>query len=357
MQQAKQDYNNPLPIKQFTHHRPSFSRRVFDNIINYDKEKSRVKLYPLKHRSNIKTIKENLFTSSREVYGAIDCYQIGREIGRGAYAVVKECTRKQGPITYALKIYNKDKLVLPQRKRNVNREIQILKKLDHPNVVHLYETICTPSNLYLVLEHIKGGSLYSYIRANENKRLSEVEAKRIFIQIAGTLRYCHHMGVVHRDLKLENILLDDNKDVKLIDFGFSIIVDKSDKLSLFCGTPSYMAPELISRKGYYGFPIDIWSLGIILHAMLTGKFPFKGDNEKELSKAMFKDLYNPPSDVSLNAQRLLRRLLSIDPTQRPTCDEIMKDPFVCSNKEEFKHINRSLSIAGRTYNPSPSKIY
>eukprot|EP00826_Nyctotherus_ovalis_P059438 TRINITY_DN8265_c0_g1_i2.p1 TRINITY_DN8265_c0_g1~~TRINITY_DN8265_c0_g1_i2.p1 ORF type:complete len:382 (+),score=78.88 TRINITY_DN8265_c0_g1_i2:137-1282(+) len=343
-----------LPFKKqpYTHHRQSLSRRAFENLINIDKEKSKVKVYTdiPKHtiRSTAKATKENIFSSLRQIYGATDCYQIGREIGRGAYAVVKECTRKQQVSnTYALKVYSKDKLQVPQRRRNVTREMQILKKLDHPHVIHLYETIDAPSHLYLVFEHARGGSLYSHIRSSQNKKLPESEAKRIFIQIADALRYCHRMGVVHRDLKLENILLDDNKDVKLIDFGFSIIAGKSDKLTLFCGTPSYMAPEIASRKGYHGFPIDVWSLGIILHAMLTGKFPFKGDGKKELGGG-----YKAPSDMSLNAQRLLTKLLSVDPSKRPTCDEVMKDPFVCSginNKEQFR---RLLSIAGKTYNSS-----
>lgn len=345
-----------LKKQAYAHHRQSFSRRAFENLINLDKEKSKVKVYTdiPKHtiRSTTKDAKENIFSSLRQIYGATDCYQIGREIGRGAYAVVKECTRKQQVSnTYALKVYSKDKLQVPQRKRNVAREVQILKKLDHPHVIHLYETIDAPSHLYLVFEHATGGSLYSHIRCSQGKKLPESEAKRIFTQIADALRYCHRIGVVHRDLKLENILLDDNKNVKLIDFGFSITAAKSDKLTLFCGTPSYMAPEIALRKGYHGFPTDIWSLGIVLHAMLTGKFPFKGESEKELLKGL-KDEYKAPSDVSANAQRLLAKLLNVDPSKRPTCDEVMKDPFVCSGIDKKEQIKRSLSIAGKTYNSS-----
>jgi len=128
------------------------------------------------------------------------------------------------------------------------------------------------------MEYIGKTSLYSYLKSKTHRRLDEEEARNIFLQICKGVRYCHSRCIVHRDLKLENILLDDYNNVKIIDFGFSIFTDPDKKLSIFCGTPSYMAPEIVSKVHYRGNAADIWALGILLYTMLCGKFPFRGRN-------------------------------------------------------------------------------
>jgi len=279
---------------------------------------------PVSLNNQQKTVQKSVEYSA----GSIEAYQIGRQIGRGAYAVVKEATHKNKPGRFAMKIYDKYQLWDPQKKRNVTREIDILKKLDHENIVKLFETIDGHKQLFLVFEMIRGGSLYSYIRGKEGRKLDENEAKRIFAQIVDAMRYCHHKGVVHRDLKLENLLLDENKNVKIIDFGFSTCTQPNTKLHMFCGTPSYMPPEIVNKRDYYGPPADIWSLGVLLYAMLSGKFPFKGVTEKDLYRCIARGSYNSLMGVSQSARSLISKILQVDPMKRPTCDDILRDAFM-----------------------------
>jgi len=351
-----------LPKGPITISQKNLHKKVLTNVVNLENSKAAAEpdsfLYATNHTyKNIQVGKENICNTSRDkklnipLNGMIEAYNVGKEIGRGAYAIVKECTHKQDIHTkYAVKIYDRQKLLAPHRRRNVDREIQILKTLNHPNIVRLHESIEGIRQVYLVCELVKDGSLYSYIRSKETYKLSEIEAKRIFIQILTAVRYCHQKGVVHRDLKLENILLDEDKNIKIIDFGFSVIVTPKTKLKVFCGTPSYMAPEIIAKKEYYGPPADVWSLGVILYAMLSGKFPFKGSTEKDLFANITKGIYIPPAAVSIAARNLLSKLLNVSPIRRPTCDEVMKDPFVCGVVEEkYMRTRTSFSVTARNH--------
>lgn len=259
---------------------------------------------------------------------SISNYSIGRSIGQGAYGLVKEATHKATCKKVAIKVYDKYRLLDSQRKNSVNREIQILQSLSHPNIVKLYETIDTTKQLYLVFELIKGRSLYSYLKSKNPRRLDESEARRIFKQVLAGVRYCHSKNVSHRDIKLENLLLDEQNNIKIIDFGFSSCVPLFTKLRIFCGTPSYMAPEIVNKKQYIGPPADVWALGVLLYAMLSGKFPFKGATDKELFRKITKGDFSIPLGISQKAKNLLVRLLNVDFNKRPTCDEIMLDPFI-----------------------------
>ena len=126
------------------------------------------------------------------------------------------------------------------------------------------------------MEYVGMTSLQSYLKSKPNRKLDEIEVKRLYKALVEGINYCHGKNIVHRDIKMENILIDDNKNVKIIDFGFSIISEPDKKLNIFCGTPSYMAPEIVSKINYKGTPADIWALGILLFALLTGTFPFRG---------------------------------------------------------------------------------
>ena len=189
--------------------------------------------------------------------GNIENYLIGNQIGQGAYAVVRSAIFKSTNKKIALKTYEKAKLLDPHRKRCVKREIEILEILNNPNIVKLYEIIDTSKHVHLAMEYIGGTSLHGYLKRRSNRKLEESEAQRIFKQVLYGIEYCHKKNVTHRDIKLENILLDDLNNVKIIDFGFATCFSHDKKVKLFCGTPSYMAPEIVSRVEYSGPPADI----------------------------------------------------------------------------------------------------
>jgi len=278
---------------------------------------------PLTDLTNAKTslsIKPDTFD------GKIESYSIGKEIGHGSYAIVKKCLHNNKE--YAMKTYDKKASFNARKKRAVKYEIQILKSLDNDHIVKFYESIEDANNLYLVFEYLKGGSLYSYLNSKPGKKISEEEARNIFRQIVIGIQYCHKNNIVHRDLKLDNILLDENEKVKIIDFGFAVVVNTVCKLNLFCGTSLYMAPEIIKRQDYWGPPVDIWSLGVILYTMLSGRFPFRGSNDTELYKNISKGRYTTLTGVSSNAQELIAKLLDINPAKRPSCDDILNDLFM-----------------------------
>lgn len=168
-------------------------------------------------------------------------------------------------------------MIEPNRKKSVKREMKIMEKLDHPNIAKLYEAFESPKQVFLIMEYVNGGSLHGYLKMKPNRQMPELEAKFLWRQVVQAIYYCHQRNVTHRDIKLENILLDETKTLaKLIDFGFSTCIPHERKVKIFCGTPSYMAPEIVSKSEYSGPPADIWALGVLLFALLCGKFPFKG---------------------------------------------------------------------------------
>jgi len=173
-----------------------------------------------------------------------------------------------------------------------------------------------------VTEFVGTQSLHSYLKPKPSRRLPEAEAKKIFKQIIEGLGYMHSMNIVHRDIKLENLLLDSKNNVKIIDFGFSIENPKDKTLNVFCGTPSYMAPELVTKKNYYGHLIDIWAAGILLYVILAGYFPFKDVSEKDLFRRIARGVYEFPAHMSDDAKNLIKKMLRLNPLERPCADEV-----------------------------------
>lgn len=258
----------------------------------------------------------------------LENYAIGRQLGQGAYAVVRLGTHKATKEKVAIKSYEKSKLLDPHRKMSVKREVSILEKLTHTHTIKLLETIDSVKHLNLVMEYVGGCSLHGYIRQRANRRIDPVEARRLFHQILLAVEYCHSQNITHRDLKLENILLDDGNNVKLIDFGFSTCMPADRKTSTFCGTPSYMAPEIVGRREYTGPPADIWALGVLLYAIICGCFPFKGANDTELYRKIQRGMYVIPEFVQEGPKRLMRKLLQVDPSKRPTASDLLKDEWI-----------------------------
>lgn len=260
--------------------------------------------------------------------GHMEEYTLGRQLGQGAYAIVKYAVHKQTNRKVAIKTYDKVRLLDPNRKKNVTREIKILSKLDHPHIAKMFETIDTPRQLHLVLEYSPGGSLHYYMKRSPNRYLAEIEAKRLFRQVLSAMEYCHALNVTHRDLKLENILLDDRRNIKIIDFGFATCFPNDKKVKIFCGTPSYMSPEIVARKEYCGPPADVWALGVLLFVMLSGIYPFKGRDDKDLYRKILKGQFEIPQVISAAPRNLINRMMSLDPVRRPSVKELLSDAWL-----------------------------
>ena len=262
-------------------------------------------------------------------------YLMGKIIGQGAYAVVRQGWDKSSNTQVAIKTYEKARIIDPHRKKNVQREIKILKMLDHPNIMKLYEVIDTNKYLHLVCEFISGCSLRSIMKSRGNAGLNEREAKKYFRQLVSAVEYCHNKNVTHRDLKFENVIVDDRNNVKLIDFGFSTCFPKDKKVKLFCGTPSYMAPEIVSRKDYKGPPVDIWALGVFLFAMLAGYFPFKAETDRELYRQIINVECKLPKSLPADVKNLIGKLLVSDPDKRLTINALVNEEWL-QNSYQFR---------------------
>ncbi|KRX10604.1 Protein kinase-like domain [Pseudocohnilembus persalinus] len=258
----------------------------------------------------------------------LDLYEIGSQIGKGSYAIVVYGKEKRKKYEVAIKRYQKKKLMEPGKMRNVRREVNILCNLSHPNVMKLYTIIDSDEHLNLVMELIQGVSLYTYLKARPQRRLSEDKCRRVFTQVVQGIQYLHKKRIVHRDIKLENLLIDEKKKVKIIDFGFSVRTAENQKLTSFCGTPSYMSPEIVSKKEYTGFPSDIWSLGILLFVLLCGCFPFRGENEKDLFIKIRKGKFDIPNHVPIGARILIQKILKVEESDRPLAQDILEDNWI-----------------------------
>jgi 5'-AMP-activated protein kinase catalytic alpha subunit len=196
-----------------------------------------------------------------------------------------------------------------------------LKRISHPNIITLFELLETEKSLYIVTEFVKGGELYDMIRFRG--RLDEHSAKKYFFQILEGIEYLHSNGIAHRDIKPENILVDDEQ-IKIIDFGLSREFEEGQLLSTSCGSPCYAAPEMIAGESYDPINADIWSLGIILYAMVCGYLPFEDTNTKKLYRKIIKGVYEMPEDVSKECQDIIRKLIQVCVTDRPSITSLKK---------------------------------
>lgn len=265
----------------------------------------------------------------------VEFYKVGKTLGKGAFGKVNLVMHKLSRKLVALKSINKDYLKEETSKKKMLQEVQILRRNRHPNVVKLYETFEADKHVCLVLELCAGGDLLNYVR--KRRRLKENYAKFLFRQIIEGISHIHSKSILHRDIKLDNILLDGKGVIKIGDFGVSKLVKRNEKMYDQCGTPAYIAPEILRDKGYYGFAADIWSAGVVLYAMLYGTVPFKANNMNELHKLIMKAKYTLKDDISEDARDLLKGLLERDPTKR------ISIPNVLSHKW-MQNIDTSLTL-------------
>lgn len=252
-------------------------------------------------------------------------YVIQKTVGEGNFAKVKLAKHKLTGAEVAIKVI--DKTTLDEKKLSkLYREIRIMKLLHHPNIVKLYEVIETKNTVFLVMEYASGGELYDYLVVHG--KMKEKEARAKFRQILSAVSYCHKKRVIHRDLKAENLLLDENLNIKIADFGFSNTFDPENKLDTFCGSPPYAAPELFQGRRYTGPEVDIWSLGVILYVLTTGCLPFDGKNLQEMRESVCRGKYRIPFYLSDTCEKLLRKFLVRDPEKRSGLDMLIDDIWI-----------------------------
>uniref|UniRef100_A0A8C3UBB3 Serine/threonine-protein kinase MARK2 n=1 Tax=Catharus ustulatus TaxID=91951 RepID=A0A8C3UBB3_CATUS len=248
-------------------------------------------------------------------------YRLLKTIGKGNFAKVKLARHVLTGKEVAVKIIDKTQLNSSSLQK-LFREVRIMKVLNHPNIVKLFEVIETEKTLYLVMEYASGGEVFDYLVAHG--RMKEKEARAKFRQIVSAVQYCHQKFIVHRDLKAENLLLDADMNIKIADFG----------LDTFCGSPPYAAPELFQGKKYDGPEVDVWSLGVILYTLVSGSLPFDGHNLKELRERVLRGKYRIPFYMSTDCENLLKKFLILNPTKRGTLEQIMKDRWMNVGHED-----------------------
>ncbi|KAH0879439.1 hypothetical protein HID58_066833, partial [Brassica napus] len=258
-------------------------------------------------------------------------YELGRTLGEGNSANVKLARDTVSGQSFAVKIIDKSRISRLNVSLQIKREIRTLKVLKHPNIVRLHEVLASKTNIYMVLEYVTGGDLFDRIVCEG--KISEREGRKMFQQLIDGLNYCHYKGVFHRDLKLENVLLDAKGHIKITDFGLSALPQhfrEDGLLHTACGSPNYVAPEVLVNKGYDGAASDIWSCGVILYAILTGCLPFDDTNLAAICRKIVKGDPPIPRWISPGAKTMIKRMLDPNPMTRITIAGIKANDW-------FKH--------------------
>ncbi|CAF2219070.1 hypothetical protein IGI04_029707 [Brassica rapa subsp. trilocularis] len=275
-------------------------------------------------------------------------YELGRTLGEGNSAKVKLATDIVSGQSFAVKIIDKSRTSRLNVPFQIKREIRTLKVLKHPNIVRLHEVLASKTKIYMVLECVTGGDLFD--RIVSKGKLSETEGRKMFQQLIDGISYCHNKGIFHRDLKLENVLLDANGHIKITDFGLSAVSQhfrEDGLLHTTCGSPNYVAPEVLANKGYDGAASDIWSCGIILYVILTGCLPFDDTNLAVLCRKIFKGDPPVPRWLSPGAKTMIKRMLDPNPVTRMTVASIMANdwfkheysPSSCDNEDDEEDVS------------------
>ncbi|WOL13900.1 CBL-interacting serine/threonine-protein kinase 5-like isoform X3 [Canna indica] len=255
-------------------------------------------------------------------------YEMGRVLGKGTFGKVYYARELSSGESVAIKVIDKDQI---RRQggmmEQIQREIAVMRLVRHPNVVELREVMATRSRIFFVMEYVRGGELFARIVRG---RLTEDQARRYFHQLISAIDFCHSRGVSHRDLKPENLLLDANGDLKVSDFGLSALPEQlrhDGLLHTQCGTPAYVAPEILRSRGYDGAKADLWSCGVILFALLAGFLPFQDESLMKMYRKVSKADYQIPPWFSSEARRLVSRLLVVDPNKRISIPAIKQLPW------------------------------
>ncbi|XP_029109730.1 serine/threonine-protein kinase BRSK2-like isoform X8 [Scleropages formosus] len=258
-------------------------------------------------------------------------FRLEKTLGKGQTGLVKlgvHCVTGQ---KVAIKMVNREKLSESVLMK-VEREIAILKLIEHPHVLKLYDVYENNRHLYLVLEHVSGGELFDYLV--KKGRLTPKEARKFFRQIISALDFCHSHAICHRDLKPENLLLDEKNNIRIADFGMASLQVGDRLLETSCGSPHYACPEVIRGEKYDGRRADVWSCGVILFALLVGALPFDHDNLRQLLEKVKSGVFHMPHFIPPDCQALLRGMIEVNPDKRLTLEAIQKHPWYLGGRNE-----------------------
>ncbi|XP_053672390.1 ovarian-specific serine/threonine-protein kinase Lok [Anopheles nili] len=297
----------------------------------------------------------------------LDRYHIGRKLGSGACGTVYLLHDYINCHPYAMKHVAKDPLNERSRPQFLNdpqrvmNEVNIMKSLNHPCVIKMHDIVDKPDSIYMVLEYMKGGDLLT--RIISNKYLPEKTAKLYFLQMCHAVKYLHEKGITHRDLKPDNILLEDDNELTLLkvsDFGLSKFVRKNSVMRTICGTPQYVAPEVLQTggRGAYTQKVDIWSLGVVLFTMLSGTLPFSDDYGspavEQIKRGSFNWRHPVWRQVTPAAKKMLSVILRLSPSARPTIDELLQSSWLC-DPQVVRQAERLMKIPLRQVRPTPQR--
>uniref|UniRef100_T1INT6 calcium/calmodulin-dependent protein kinase n=1 Tax=Strigamia maritima TaxID=126957 RepID=T1INT6_STRMM len=277
-----------------------------------------------------------------------DNYELKEELGKGAFSIVRRCVQKSTGLEFAAKIINTKKLSSRDFQK-LEREARICRKLQHPNIVRLHDSIQEESFHYLVFDLVTGGELFEDIVAREF--YSEADASHCIQQILESVNHCHQNCVVHRDLKPENLLLASKAKgaaVKLADFGLAIEVQADQQGWFgFAGTPGYLSPEVL-KKEPYGKPVDIWACGVILYILLVGYPPFWDEDQHRLYAQIKAGAYDYPSPewdtVTPEAKNLINSMLTVNPAKRIVAADALKHPWICQRERVASVVHRQETV-------------
>lgn len=280
-------------------------------------------------------------------------YNLNTEIGHGAFATVYKAFNRQNRRAYAIKVYPKSNLKTESDTALFQREIDAMAYVKHPGLVTLHDFITDENNFYLVMDFCAGGELFDYII--KNKKLDEPTGALIFKQIVTAISYLHSCGIAHRDLKPENILIDKFPRVMIADFGLCGFIQESNLMKTFCGSPTYSAPECILKQEYDGKCSDVWSLGVILFAMVTGEHPWKTENTSAMLHQIVEAQYTFPDYLSDDCKDLIGRMLVLNPSERLNCEQILSHPWLeLEDKSKFRNTLAAKQLFTRELPDAPT---
>ncbi|KAI7817200.1 kinase-like domain-containing protein [Gamsiella multidivaricata] len=344
---------SPQPQQNSGHHHPQHSYHQSSHHPHTSQQQAqKVPATRSRRDSTDRGTKDSIKTRSTTPKAApehVGPYLLGRTLGKGSSGCVKLARHRKTGEQVAVKIISKASLANKAAvNRGIEREIAIMKLINHPHVIRLYDVYETEKELFLVMEYVSGGELFEYL-VNKG-RLEEAEALRFFQQIIVGLAFCHKRKICHRDLKPENLLLDDRMNVKIADFGMASLQKTGRLLETSCGSPHYASPEVVTGLKYDGSSSDIWSCGIILYALLTGHLPFDDENIRQLLSKVKAGKFHMPTDISPGARDLISRMLTVNPKRRITMQGVMMHPW-------FRMVNPDRNTLGEpAEDPESSRL-